>query len=152
MSARDYAERFDGGFGLLHDGRWNSRGRPVTYCATGPALCLLERLVHVRDFDSVPDATMLVRYHAPDGLALDVQPLERLPPWWRADADTTRSIGDDWLDGTSAPLLAVPSAVVPVAASDDRNILVNHRHADAERIAIARMERFEFDPRLFPFT
>ena len=152
MSARDYAERFDGGFGLLHDGRWNSRGRLVTYCATGPALCLLERLVHVRDLGSLPDATMLVQYHVPDGLALDVQSLEQLPPWWRADADTTRSIGDGWLDGTSAPLLAVPSAVVPVAASDDRNILVNHRHPAAERIAIARMEPFEFDPRLFPFT
>ena len=30
LSGADDAERFDGGFGLHHDGRWNSRGRPIT--------------------------------------------------------------------------------------------------------------------------
>ena len=37
LSHADYAERFDGGYGLVGDGRWNGRGRPVTYCSTGPA-------------------------------------------------------------------------------------------------------------------
>lgn len=151
LSGAEFANRFDGGYGLLNDGRWNSRGRLVTYCATGPALCLLERLVHIMDLSGLPDETTLVQYDVPDELAVDVRPLERLPPWWRADADATRSIGDAWLDGVSAPLLAVPSVVVPVAGSDDRNILVNHRHLDAARISITRVKRFEFDPRLFGF-
>ena len=151
LSGAEFANRFDGGYGLLNDGRWNSRGRLVTYCATGPALCLLERLVHIMDLSGLPDETTLVQYDVPDELAVDVRPLKRLPPWWRADADATRAIGDAWLDGVSAPLLAVPSVVVPVAGSDDRNILVNHRHLDAARISITRVERFEFDPRLFGF-
>ncbi len=48
-----------GRFGLHHDGRWNTRGRPVTYGATGPALCVLEKLVHVEDPALLPDGTAL---------------------------------------------------------------------------------------------
>ena len=55
LSNAEDAERFDGGYGLHRDGRWNTRGRPVTYCATGPALCLLEKLVHVEDLALLPD-------------------------------------------------------------------------------------------------
>ena len=68
LSGADYAERFDGGFGLDHDGRWNERGRLVTYCATGPALCVLEKLVHVENANLLPDDTVLVRYHVPDDI------------------------------------------------------------------------------------
>ena len=32
--------------GSAHDGRWNTSGFAITYCATGPALCVLEKLVH----------------------------------------------------------------------------------------------------------
>ncbi|MYE13960.1 MAG: RES family NAD+ phosphorylase [Gammaproteobacteria bacterium] len=152
LSAADHAERFDGGYGMLYDGRWNTRGRPITYCASGPAVCVLERLVHIKDASALPDDTMVVQYDVPEDIALDIRPLEQLPPSWRTDADGTRSIGDAWLDGVSAPLLVVPSAVVPVARSNDRNILVNHRHPDAGRIAITRIEPFEFDPRLFEFA
>lgn len=146
------AERFDGGYGLRHDGRWNTRGRPITYCANGPAVCVLERLVHVEDASGLPDDTMLVQYDVPNDVAVDSRPLEQLPQSWRTDPDGTRAIGDAWLDSLSAPLLVVPSAVVPVAGSNDRNILVNHRHPDAGRIAITRIEPFEFDPRLFEFA
>ena len=58
LSAAKYARSFDGGYGLRHHGRWNTRGRPVTYCATGPALCLLEKLVHI---DEMPDDTHTYR-------------------------------------------------------------------------------------------
>ena len=152
LSSALHAERFDGGYGLLHDGRWNTRGHPVTYCATGPAVCLLERLVHIEDVSMLPDDTMLVRYAAPDDIGLDSRPLAGLPAGWQADAEATRSMGDAWLEGGSAPLLSVPSRVVPVAASDERNLLVNHRHPDAASIVIAGIERFEFDPRLFGFS
>ena len=160
LSEADFAERLDGGYGLLHDGRWNSRGRPVTYCATGPALCLLEKLVHIHDASRLPEESMLVQYHAPDDIALEVLPFDELPTRWRHDENATRSIGDAWLQGRPGPLqgplvkgllLAVPSVVVPVAGSDDRNVLVNHRHPDAGRISIAGIERLEFDPRLFAF-
>ena len=71
LSGAAFADRFDGGYGLEHAGRWNERGRPVAYCATGPALCVLERPVHVEDAGLLPDDTMLIRYHAPEDLRVE---------------------------------------------------------------------------------
>ena len=149
LSGADYAERFDGGFGLFHDGRWNTRGRPITCCATGPALCLLEKLVHIEDARLLPDDTVLVRYDVPDDLRVEESPLDGLPEGWRADERLTQSIGDAWLDSGSACLLRVPSVIVPVPDTDDRHIILNHRHEDAGRITLSRVEKFEYDPRLF---
>ena len=149
LSGADYAERFDGGFGLNHDGRWNTRGRPITYCATGPALCVLEKLVHVEDYRLLPDDTVLVRYDVPGDLRVEESHLDGLPADWRSDEGLTRSIGDAWLADVSACLLRVPSVIVPIPDADDRNIIVNHRHGDAARIAISSIERFEYDARRF---
>lgn len=151
LSGADYAERFDGGFGLSHDGRWNTRGRPITYCATGPALCVLEKLVHVEDARLLPDDTVLVRYEVPDDLRVEEAHPDSLPEDWRYDERLTRSIGDAWLDDASACLLRVPSVIVPIPDADDRNVIVNHRHRAAARIAISSIERFEYDPRLLAF-
>ena len=71
LSGADFAERFDGGYGLRHDGRWNVSGHPVTYCASGPSLCVLEKLVHVDDPLLLPDDTMLVCYDVPDDVTME---------------------------------------------------------------------------------
>ncbi|HSU06220.1 MAG TPA: RES family NAD+ phosphorylase, partial [Acetobacteraceae bacterium] len=41
LSGRQHANAFDGGYGLLFNGRWNTVGHAVTYCATSPSLCVL---------------------------------------------------------------------------------------------------------------
>ncbi len=151
LSGADYADRFDGGYGLENDGRWNTRGRPVTYCSTGPALCLLEKLVHIDELALIPDDTMLVRYDAPDDIISEEARLEDLPDKWRLDESVTRAMGTAWLDRASACLLRVPSVILPVADADDRNVLINHRHQDAARITISAINIFEYDPRLFLF-
>ena len=148
LSGAAYAHRFDGGYGLDFTGRWNERGRLVTYCATGPALCVLEKLVHVGDTDLLPEDTMLIRYDVPDDLRVEESQLADLPRDWRANLQLTRSIGSSWLDRVSACLLRVPSVIVPIPESDDRNVLVNHRHQDAALITISGVERFVYDPRL----
>lgn len=152
MSEADYAERFDGGFGLGHAGRWNQPGHPITYCSTGPALCVLEKLAHIEDIGLLPDATMLVRYDVPDRLRIGEVRLEDLPEGWRFDERLTRAIGNAWLDGGSTCLLRVPSVIVPTADTNDRNCIVNHRHQDATRIKVSHVENFEYDPRLFSFA
>ena len=152
LSGAEFAERFDGGFGLSHDGRWNERGRPITYCSTGPALCVLEKLVHIEDASLIPDDTVLVRYEVPDDLRVEDAPLDSLPAAWRTDVRLTRTIGNAWLDGGSACLLRVPSAVVPIRDANDRNLVVNHQHEGAARITISRLEAFAYDPRLFAFA
>ena len=67
LSSARHAPDFDGGYGLLYNGRWNTRGRPVTYCATVPSLCALEKRVHVVDPALLPDQVM-VEYEAPEDL------------------------------------------------------------------------------------
>lgn len=148
LSSAEFAKRFDGGYGIDHEGRWNERGRLVTYCATGPALCVLEKLVHLDDRDLLPDDTILIRYDAPDGLHVEDKLLANLPVDWHADEEVTRSIGSAWLDRVSSCLLRVPSVIVPVHDAEDRNVLINHQHPDAVRIRISRMEKFSYDPRL----
>lgn len=151
LSGADYAERLDGGYGLAHDGRWNTRGRPVTYCSTGPALCVLEKLVHIDDASLLPDDMVFVRYEAPEDLRVQEMRLDDLPDLWRRQDDVTMRLGDDWLDGVSACLLRVPSVIVPIPDTRDRNLLINHRHEDARRITISHIETFGYDSRLFTF-
>ena len=69
LSSARRAADFDGGFGLFNDGRWNTRGRPVTYCSTVPSLAALEKRVHVADPALLPPQVM-VAYDVPDGISV----------------------------------------------------------------------------------
>lgn len=148
LSGRQHALTFDGGYGLLYDGRWNSAGHAVTYCSTSPSLCVLEKLVHVEDPDLMPELVM-VRYDVPDDLAIDGIAIDDLPDNWRLRESWTQQRGDTWHGALAAPLLRVPSAIVPLDGSPDMNTLINHRHSAATRITIVSTEPFVLDPRLF---
>lgn len=148
LSGPQHATAFDGGYGLLFDGRWNTIGHAVTYCATSPALCVLEKLVHVEDPMLLPDL-MMVRYEAPDHLAVEALDLKALPGDWRRQEAWTQRRGDDWHDALATPLLRVPSAIVPIEASPDVNVVINHKHPAVAGIVIVAVEPFILDPRLF---
>lgn len=148
LSGVAHARAFDGGYGLLFDGRWNTIGRPVTYCSTSPALCVLEKLVHIEDPRLLP-ALMMVRYEAPDNLAVETLALTDLPSDWRQREGWTQQRGAQWHGSLSTALLRVPSAIVPVDQSPDLNILINHNHDAANRISLVSVEPFVLDPRLF---
>lgn len=148
LSGAQHARAFDGGYGLLFDGRWNTMGHPVTYCATSPALCVLEKLVHVEDPMLLPEL-MMVRYDAPDDLAIETRGLTDLPANWRQKESWTQRQGDQWHGSLSTPLLCIPSAIVPVDQSPDWNVLINHHHPATTRISIVAVDPFVLDPRLF---
>ena len=148
LSGRQYAEAFDGCYGLLFDGRWNTVGHAVTYCATSPSLCILEKLVHIEDPALLP-ALVMVTYEGPDTLQVEAINLERLPPDWRRQEGWTQRRGDEWHRTRSAPLLRVPSAVVPLLGSPDLNVVINHNHPAAGEISLRKLEPFVLDPRLF---
>ena len=148
LSGRSHAEAFDGGYGLLFDGRWNTVGHAITYCATSPALCVLEKLVHVEDPALLPELVM-VTYQAPDHLAVETVTIADLPVDWRRQEGLTQQRGNDWLKARNSPLLKVPSAIVPIAASPDVNLLINHNHPASAEIKVLALEPFVLDPRLF---
>lgn len=148
LSGEQHARTFDGGYGLLYDGRWNTAGHAITYCATSPALCVLEKLVHIEDPDLLPPFVM-VRYDVPDDLGIEALSVGDLPQSWRLQESWTQQRGDQWHSALDAPLLRVPSAIVPLDGSPDMNMLINHRHPSVERIAIVAAEPFVLDVRLF---
>jgi RES domain-containing protein len=146
-SARRAAE-FNGGYGISNDGRWNTRGRPVTYCSTGPSLAALEKRVHVADPALLPPQTM-VGYDVADDITIRRIEVGDLPADWTMRQTATQAIGNAWLDRAEAVLLFVPSVIVPIASASDRNILINHRAAEAASIKIVETVSFTLDPRLF---
>jgi RES domain-containing protein len=148
LSSERHARDVDGGYGLANDGRWNSRGRPVTYCSTVASLTALEKRVHVTDPALLPPQT-LVAYDIPDDVSRRTIELDDLLPDWTLRETHTQAIGDRWLDAKMEVLLFVPSVILPIADVSDRNVLINHRAAEAAVIQIARVIPFVFDPRLF---
>jgi RES domain-containing protein len=148
LSGKRHAAAFDGGYGLRFDGRWNVAGHPITYCATSPALCVLEKLVHIDDPALMPDLVM-VTYAAPDAMGAASIELDELPANWRRQESATQQRGEAWRGSLSTPLLRVPSAIVALRGSPDLNVLINHEHADASEIKIVASEPFTLDARLF---
>lgn len=148
LSSLRRARAFDGGFGLAHSGRWNTAGRPVTYCASVPSLSALEKRVHVRDPALLPPQAM-VEYDVPADLVVRRIELDELAAGWHRREIETQQLGDDWLDAAQEDLLVVPSVVVPLDRAVDRNVLINHRRPGVARITIVAVLPFALDPRLF---
>jgi len=148
LSSVRRARDFDGGYGLYNSGRWNTKGRPVTYCATVPSLSALEKRAHVSDPALLPDQAM-VEYDVPDDVPLRRIEIGNLPVDWAMRETQSQRLGDEWLDQSSEAILIVPSVVMPIAGALDRNVLINHRHSAVARIAIVIATPFTFDPRLF---
>ncbi len=148
LSTARHVRAFDGGYGLLYDGRWNTAGQAVTYCATSPSLCVLEKLVHIQDPALVP-ALMMVRYDVPDGCGVETIDVGDLPAGWRLQENWTQRRGGQWYASSGTLLLFVPSAIVPVEGSPDMNVLVNHRHPAAASVRMVGAEPFVLDVRLF---
>jgi RES domain-containing protein len=147
LSIRQFANIFDGGYGLLFDGRWNTVGRAVTYCATSPSLCVLEKLVHIEDPALLPELVM-VTYDVAASLSAESIGLGDLPVDWRRQEGLTQRRGDAWHRSRSTPLLHVPSAIVPLEGSPDRNVLINHTHPGSAAIRVISTVPFALDARL----
>jgi RES domain-containing protein len=148
LSSARRARDFDGGYGLSNSGRWNTSGRPVTYCSTVPSLAALEKRVHVTDPGLLP-AQALVEYEAPDDLPVRIIDNNELPNNWITRETYTQQLGNDWLDTGNEVVLVVPSVIVPIASAPDRNVLINHRRKEIARINIIDVVPFTLDPRLF---
>jgi RES domain-containing protein len=126
-------------------GRWHTRGRRVVYCAQSPAAALLEILVHFEiDIQDLPIRYHMLKIEAPDDLAVERVPLDRLPINWPEKMDVTRAIGDARLVKGETPLLAVPSAI----ATETLNVLLNPAHEDARHLVLTQVSEHAIDPRL----
>lgn len=134
-----------GAGGLLHSGRWHSRGRPVVYLAESPAGALVEALVHVQaaSIAELPKNYQLLEIGLPDDASSDdLSP--KLGRSWRDELAATRALGDAWLAAQGSLLLRVPSAVV----GRSFNRLFNPQHAQAASAKVLSLAHYPFDDRL----
>ncbi len=141
------ATDLSGGGAKLTGGRWNSKGVAVVYAATTIALATLETLAHLGGNIAIRNA-FLVQISVPAALWTRREIIEAkdLPPTWLAEppGSTTIEFGDGWLKGLSAPLLLVPSVIVP----EEYNVLINPSHPGARRIKSVVLRQYTYDPRL----
>jgi RES domain-containing protein len=135
--------------GLKVAGRWHEKGRQIVYAADHPSTALLEVLVHLEiDVEDLPDSFQLIEIDVPAELAIssvEKADLERLSAGWKDDVRITRRQALPWFEELSAPVLRVPSAILPGVS----NFLINPLHADAGKISIISARKHPYDARLF---
>ena len=131
--------------GLMRQGRWHHRGRPVVYLASSAASALLETLVHLEAAtpSELPRDYQLLELEVPDD-ALVFDAPEQTAADWRQHLTLTRRFGDQWLAAGQSLLLRVPSAVV----GRTMNLLFNPMHPQAAQCRVVSVARFPFDGRL----
>lgn len=131
--------------GLYAPGRWHTQGRQIIYLAESPSSALLEVLVHFEiDREDLPDKYQLLKIEAEDGIPTDFIAPDSLSAHWKGSETVTRTIGDEWLNLGKTALLRVPSAIMP----ETWNWLLNPRHADARRVHVLSVNKYEHDSRL----
>lgn len=140
------ADDLSGTGAKLTGGRWNSKGKPIVYCAMNIALATLET-AHALRAGALPYNRYLVRVDIPDPVWDARRVLAPLPGGWDAIPAglTARRAGDDWLASNVSALLLVPSVIVP----EEFNVLLNPGHTDAALITANTLRRWTYDPRLF---
>lgn len=131
--------------GIKAAGRWHNRGAPIVYLTEHPALALLEVMVHQNQSpDELPDNFQLIEIEYNERQGISKLKESVLEENWINDQQTTRNIGDEWLQTSSSLLLKVPSAILP----HSYNYLFNPKHLLAPSARIVSLIRHPFDPRL----
>ena len=142
-----HASDLSGGGAKSTGGRWNSKGRAVVYTASTIALATLETLAHLGDNIAMRNA-FLVEVHVPAPIwkQREIISANELDATWLAEPPgaTTIHFGDAWLETMSAPLLMVPSVIIP----EEYNVLINPAHPSAGKITASVSRQYIYDPRL----
>lgn len=133
---------FSGIGGLYAEGRWTRQGILAVYTAESLALACLEVFVHTES-SKIP--LVALRAHLPRA-SVEAVDVEALPPDWQtamAHRDL-QAIGEDWFLSRRAPVLKVPSSIIPV----EYNYILNPTHPDL-RFTLDPPITFKFDERLW---
>lgn len=141
-------EAFQGKGALYAAGRWHRRGVLVAYASEHPAVAAMEKLVWLESYERASASDyVLVRLTIDRDQHVERIARDALPADWDVfpHPAATQEIGMRWLEEQRSAVLAVPSAVIPVAW----NYLVNPMHPDVGALERSEPEPFRWDARLF---
>jgi RES domain-containing protein len=127
--------------------RWNSLNTYLVYTADSRALATLEVSVHLDLREDLPTDRFYVEIEIPDDLQILELLFEDLPKGWDSKPPQieTQFIGDDFVEDANAPILKVPSSIIPF----EYNYLINPNHPEAKRITVISQTPLKFDERLW---
>ena len=145
-----YSGDFSGlGASYRSGGRWNEAGVPAMYFANAPSVAMLEMANYLPSPRLVPHDYRLAVYEMADDAVMQHWSLDSLPVDWRdfPYPQSTQRLGSDWLNGATAPLLAVPSAAVPGGL--ENIVLANPRCVTPGAMRLQSVETEIYNPRVF---
>jgi RES domain-containing protein len=136
----------DGMGGLYGPGRWHRKGNLVIYTSEHASLAAWEKIVHVSNFENLPDNLLLVKIEIPDGIEIQTVPTTVLVSGWNGFpfATETANYGTAFLRGKTHLALKVPSVIIP----DEFNIILNPLHPDILRCKVISTIPFMYDKRV----
>jgi len=146
LASKKYSNDLTGIGAEITGGRWNFKGTRVLYTADSRALCMSEIAVHT-PVGIMPKDYFMITIEIPDYTKIAQLEIILLPKDWRKFpySRLTQELGDDFLNKNEILYIKVPSAVV----QGDFNILINPQHSDYNKVKILKIEKFDFDERIF---
>lgn len=123
----------------------------MAYTSTTLALVMAELLAHVRvgDFDpDTPPALVYMRATLPETSVRTIAQIGAKLPRGGDDVPAPAmdgAVGDKWIATAASLALVVPS--VHVAATPERNVLINPLHPGFQRVTV-RVNAYSYDRRL----
>lgn len=139
------ADDLTGAGAKLSGGRWNRPGNAVLYCASNISLAVLETFIHLKA-GGLPLNRYLVEFSIPEALWANAVDLSKPPVGWDAipTGKVSLDAGDAWLKGNRSALMIVPSVIV----AEEVNVLINPLHPDTRQVAVRKVRKWTYDPRL----
>jgi|SRR5690606_7020411 RES domain-containing protein len=130
----------------LFGGRWNKVGDVMLYFSQNLSLSLLEIIVHV-EYAKLPLDYSFLEVEIPDSSIKNIQSIDFIEPKWSTEAavNQLQMLGSNWLKRKESLAMRVPSAVM----HQENNILINPLHKDIAKLKIIKIDKMDFDPRLF---
>ena len=136
----------DGMGGLFGSGRWHKKGNLVIYASEHASLAAWEKIVHVTNFENLPNDLLMVKIEIPDRIEIQTVPQSVLLEGWDSFpfASETVGYGTSFLRKNEHLALKVPSAIIP----DEFNIILNPLHPDIQDCKVISIVPFIFDKRV----